>query len=468
MSEQTHPKGDSQPVNRRRFITGVAAGAVGMAAAASARAQDMPATEVEQRVESLQAERINNVRYIDVAEGPEAIQQAIDEVDTEGYNKLVIYGGHAEWNGPVYLPDNFTLEILDGVTITSSMSADDAQPFTVGDGTRGGALITNRDKENGNQNITVRGGVIDFEGVSDESILWAPVWLHNCDHCLFDSIVIQNVEHSYGPMFSDCRDSIMIDCVGRNIGYDGIAVRLDCRRVDVYRCEAYDCGGPGIQAATFGRGAGAPWDVSFINCRTPENIFVHGYESAGAARSILIHGCTARRIAMIGEVEDFTISDCKTTSVGLSSLQETIRNGRIDSVSISDLFGESVAAVTRLRSSGGLIENITFSNCTARTWGGIRRFGQTILDEGAEARYIDYKNCSFDARRAEGEAVFFQHDSEGTMSKLRIHDCKIWNMDTVVEGPVDGVRIRDCELHNVEDLHDGQLSDLETRDNDEW
>lgn len=281
--------------------------------------------------------------------------------------------------------------------------------------------------------------------------------------------MVENVARSYGLMFSDCRDSIMTDCIARNIGYDGIAVRLNCRRIDIYRCETYECGGPGIQAATFGHGAGATYDVSFINCRTTENIFVHGYPGPGGARGVLIHGCTARRIAMIGQVEDFTITSCKTTSVALSCLNDTIKNGRIDSVSLSDLYGPAYNYTTRLRSrSNGLIENITFSNCNARTYGQVRRFGETLLDAGATARYIDYVNCSFNADGAEGRSTFFQHKSEGKLSKIRIHGCKIWNVARVVEGPVDGVRIRDCELHKVNELHDGQLTDLKTRDNDDW
>lgn len=465
--------GAEQPVNRRRFLSGAAAASVGVAAGGSVRgASPVYAQEavqdVEHRVSRLGARLFHNVLYVDVAAGPQAVQDAVDTADREGYNKVVIYGREGEWNRPVYLPSNFTLEILDGVSITSSMRAQDANPFELRGGTIGAALITNKDYANGNRNITIRGGFIDFQGVTDHSVRWAPVWLHNCDECLFDSIVVENVARSYGLMFSDCRDSIMMDCVGRNIGYDGIAVRLDCRRVDVYRCEAYECGGPGIQAATFGRGMGAPRDVNFINCRTPESIFVHGYESAGGARGILIHGCTAGQIAMIGEVEDFAVTSCKTSSVGLSSLNETIRNGRIDAVAFSDLFGASTPAATRLRSAGGLIENISFSNCTARTWGGTHGFGETVLDEGATARYIDYTNCAFDGRGSAEEAVFFRHASKGNMSKLRIHNCKIWNVDTVVGGPIGGVRIRDCELHNVNTLHDGRISDLVVRDNDDW
>ncbi|MEX1062472.1 MAG: hypothetical protein WEC12_02615 [Balneolaceae bacterium] len=471
--EQPDPIMDQ--LNRRGFIAGAAAGLAGMILPAAAKANNPspadgnPEENVLRRISALQAQQINNVLHIDVAEGPEAVQAAVDEADREGSNKLVIYGREGEWNRPVYLPSHFTLEILDGVKITSSMDPEDANPFEVGAGTVCGALITNRDHENGNRNITIKGGFIDFEGVTDESIVWAPVWLHNCDHCLYDSIVIENVARSYGPMFSDCRDSVMMDCIGRNIGYDGIAVRLDCRRVDIYRCEAYNCGGPGIQAATFGRGAGAPHDVSFINCRTPENIFVHGYEGPGGARGALIQGCTAGRIAMIGYVEDFTITSCKTSSVGLSALSDIIRNGRIDAVTFSDLYASETDAATRIRSrTDGLIENISISNCSARTWGDLRYFGDTLLDEGSAGRYIDYTNCTFDARGADGEAAFFRHATEGGMSRVRIHGCKIWNVDRVIEGPVDGVRIRDCELHQVGELHDGRLSDLVVRDNDDW
>ncbi|MEX2641380.1 MAG: right-handed parallel beta-helix repeat-containing protein [Balneolales bacterium] len=450
-------------LNRRNFISGIAV--AGMAGFAG-----FGPSKDERRLPDEGKRIFHNVLHVDVQEGPDAVQAAIDEADRSGMNKVVIYGKQAEWNKPVYLPSNSTVEMLEGVKITSSMNPQDAKPFEVGAGTVCGALFTNKDHENGNKNITIRGGQIDFGGVTDESIVWAPVWLHNCDHSRFDSIVVENVVRSYGVMFSDCRNSIMTDCVARNIGYDGIAIRLDCRRIDVYRCEAYECGGPGIQAATFGRGAGATHDISFIHCRTTENIFVHGYQGPGGARGILIHGCTAHRIAMIGQVEDFTITSCKTTSVGLSCLNDTIRNGRIDSVSFSDLYGPGTEAVTRIRSrSNGSIENITFSNCSARTYSGrITRFGQTLLEAGSSARYIDYVNCAFDARGSEGPTVFFQHNSEGSMAKVRIHGCKIHNAARVVEGPVDGVRIRDCELHNVGSLHDGRPVNIKTRDNDDW
>lgn len=64
--------------------------------------------------------------------------------------------------------------------------------------------------------------------------------------------------------------------------------------------------------------------------------------------------------------------------------------------------------------------------------------------------------------------MFFQHATAGEMSKLRIHNCKIWYVDRVVSGPIDGVRVRDCELHQVGELHGCRLRDLVVRDNDEW
>lgn len=420
---------------------------------------------------------VDGVRYVDVADGAAAVQDAVDRADAEGLNGVVVYGDEGEWNRTVRLPSDFTLEIRDGVTIRSTMDVTDAETFEVGDGTTAAALITNADPEIGNENITVRGGFIDFSGVSTGGAVWAPVWLHDCEDGLFDSIRVENASGRGGVMFSDCRNSTMIDCVTRNIGYDGIALTLDCRGCDVVRCEASECGGPGIQAATFGRGAGAPRGVTFTDCRTDEMIAVHGYEIAGGARNITVQGCTARRIGIIGEVRDFRITDCDVDAVALSALDETIRNGRIDSVTMGERVVDPFArAATILWAWGGLIENVSFSNCTAQTDGHIERFVETrLLSEDATARYVDYTNCAFDGDGAEA-ARFVQHtpdgeahqQSVGELSNVRIHGCKIWNVDYAVEGAINGLRVRDTELHEVGDLHDGGVTDLKTDRNDWW
>lgn len=470
---------------RRSFLAGVS-GALGLTSPSNADSDDQsteqkdgpPFADADHEhvgddlgdrnpVASITATDINNVAYIDVEAGAAAVQSAVDRVAGKGHNKVVVYGKEGEWNQPVYLPSNITFEIRDGVTITSSMQPADANPFEVGHGTVGGALITNKDHENGNRNITIRGGSIDFDGVRDTSIVWAPVWLHNCDTSRFDSVEVKNVAGSYGLLFSNCRGSTMMGCVGRNIGYDGIAVRLDCRQVDVYRCEAYNCGGPGIQAATFGHGAGAPHDVNFIHCRTDGMIAFHGYPEVGGAQNVSVHGCFARRIGIIGEITDFRISDCDVDTVALSALNDTIRNGRIDSVTFGERYEDSSTPTATILwgFEEGRIENISFSNCTAH---GLERFVECrLVAESATAQYIDYTNIAFDGED-DSQRTFIQNQTAGALSNLRLHSCKVWNTNTVVEGPVDGIRIRDTELHGVDNLHDGEVTDLETRDNDRW
>lgn len=483
------------PVDRRHFLA-AGVGAIGLATTGSAddsnessnRGHGSPHDHnhdgsdlgVEKPVSSITAREVNNVGYVDVTEGAAAAQEVVNEANAEGHNKVVVYGNEGEWNTPIDLPSDFTLEFRPSVTVTSSMTAEDADTWEVGAGTTAAALIRNADRENGNKNITIKGGFIDFSGVETDEATWAPVWLHDCENSRFDSIRVENVSGRGGVMFSDCRNSIMNDCVTRNIGYDGIALTLDCRHCDVYRCEAYECSGPGIQAATFGQGAGAPRDVNFINCRTDENIAVHGYEIAGGARNVTIHGCTSRRVSMIGEVNDFRISDCDVDVVSLSSLDETIRNGRIDSVTMSERFvDEDANTAVIFWTFGGLIENITFSNCTAHTHGHIERFAETRLtDVEGTVRYVDFTNCAFDGDGYD-ETRFIQHtpdgeedylQSVGALSNIRIQDSKIWNVDTVIEGEVDGVRIRQTEFHEVDedDLHDGSVTDLETHQNDWW
>lgn len=153
-------------LSRRKFLSGAAvAGLTSIAGSGSAMAANRYTEgenviqDVERNISSLQVRNFNNVLHVDVAKGPDVVQAAIDEADRKGINKVVIYGREAEWNKPVYLPSNSTLEILEGVKITSSMSPEDANPFEVGAGTVCGALFTNKDHENGNHNILIRGGI---------------------------------------------------------------------------------------------------------------------------------------------------------------------------------------------------------------------------------------------------------------------------------------------------------------------
>ncbi|MFL9708836.1 hypothetical protein, partial [Aeromonas veronii] len=87
--------------------------------------------------------------------------------------------------------------------------------------------IMNDDHENGNHDIVVRGGHIDFEEVDSDmdGVRWAPVWMHTVKNALFDSIFVENVDWRYGVAFTDCTHSRMIECLARNIGYDGITLR---------------------------------------------------------------------------------------------------------------------------------------------------------------------------------------------------------------------------------------------------
>ena len=416
---------------------------------------------------------------VDVADGAHAIQEAVNDVAADPNRaKLVVTGGEGEWNHTVSLPSNFTLEFEPGVTVTSSMTEADADTFDGG----GAALITNQDHDEGNTNITIRGGHIDFANVEGESpdgdVRWGPVWLVNCTDSLFEGITVENVIWRYGVVFTDCERSVMKDCVARNIGYDGITLRGTCRHVDVYRCEAYEMEyGPGIQAAPSlgGHGTGGH-DVNFIHCRTPENIVVHGVR--GGATAATIHGCAARRVSMIQEVNDFRITNCDVDNISFSALNGTLRNGRVDGCTMGERYGDELApTATILWTFGGTIENVTFSNCTAQTDGNIRHFVEGRLVEAAgTVRHIDYVNCTFDGAGAT-DAVFIDHtpdgaeryqESIGSMESIRIHSSKLWNLDYVVRGPIDGLRIRDTELVAVDEWHDGQVRDLDTRDNDAW
>lgn len=497
--ERHTENGDSSvPIGRRGVLAGAAASALGLAAVGAGSTDDegersdgagrdgrSPFAEkdhthdggqlgVDEPVASIIAGAINDVGYVDVAEGAAAVQETIDEADAEGHNKVVVYGEEGEWNETIYLPSEFTLEIRDGVSITTSITAEGTTSFDNG----AGALITNADHENGNHDIVVRGGHIDFDGV-DASLRWGPVWLYNCENSLFDSITVENVEWRYGVVFTDCTRSVMIDCVTHNIGYDGVTLRGTCEGVDVYRCEAYETGGPGIQAAPSlgGHGTGGR-DINFTNCRSGENIAIHGVR--GGAKAITVEGCTSRRISMIETVDDFRISDCDVDTVALSALHSTIRNGRVDSVTMGDRFEDEFSnAGFILWAWSGLVENIGVSNCTAHTDGHTERFAETRLtEEEGTARYIDFTNCAFDGDGYD-EARFIQHtpdgeqpwlQSVGELSNVRIHDCKIWNVETVIEGEVDGVRIRNTEFHGVRenDLHDGGVTDLDTHENDWW
>ncbi|MFC7212667.1 hypothetical protein ACFQO4_01050 [Saliphagus sp. GCM10025334] len=420
---------------------------------------------------------INNVRYVDVAEGATAVQEAVDAADAEGHNKVVVYGDEGEWNRTVYLPSEFTLEILDGVTITSTMDESDTEVFH-----GGAALITNDDHENGNHDITVRGGHIDFDGVdsSQDGIRWGPVWLHTVDNALFDSITVENVDWRYGIVFTDCTRSKIVDCLARNTGYDGITLRGTCEHVDVVRCSTYDnVNGPGIQAApSIGEGGTGGHHLTFTDCRMDEHLAIHGVR--GGITDVAIQGCSVRRIGIIQEVDGFRISDCDVDTIAFSAFTGEIRNGRVDSCTMAPRYADHdaqiPAAVVLWTWANDLIENVSFSNCTARD---LDKFVECrILDETSVVRHIDFSNCAFDVGDGDEPRAFIEHtrdddwvvDSVGELSNVRIHDCKIWNTDSIIQGEVDGVRIRLTEFHGVDEdaLDDGDLTNLETHQNDWW
>lgn len=428
---------------------------------------------VENGVLNAAGDVINNVRYVDVAEGAAAVQDAVDEADVEGHNKVVVYGDEGEWNRTVYLPSEFTLEIEDGVTITSTMSEEDTEVFH-----GGAALITNDDHENGNHDVTVRGGHIDFEGVdsSQDGIRWGPVWLHTVDGALFDSITVENVDWRYGMVFTDCTRSKMVDCLARNTGYDGITLRGTCRHVDVVRCSTYDnVNGPGIQAApSIGEGGTGGHNLNFIDCRMDEHLAIHGVR--GGITDVGVHGCSVRRIGIIQEVDGFRISDCDVDTIAFSAFTGEIRNGRVDSCTMGPRYPDHdariPAAIVLWTWDDDLIENVSFSDCTARD---LDTFVECrILSETSTVRYVDFTDCAFDVGDGDEPRAFIEHTPEGDqpsvgeLSNVRIHGCKVWNADTAVHGPIDGLRVRLSEFHGVNELHDGGVTDLETHQNDWW
>lgn len=100
-------------LSRRKFISGSAIAGfaslagMGTAMAGNRHAEGENAIEgIEQRLSSFQNRSFNNILYVDVAEGPESVQAAVDEADRKDLNKVVIYGQESEWNKPVYLPSN--------------------------------------------------------------------------------------------------------------------------------------------------------------------------------------------------------------------------------------------------------------------------------------------------------------------------------------------------------------------------
>lgn len=422
----------------------------------------------DERVASIAAERVNDVEYVDVAAGAGAVQEAVDTADRDGANGVVVHGDVGEWTETVRLPDGATLEFLDGVSVTVSASSAELDTWTVG-GQEYGTILTNADHDGGNRDITVWGGRFDFDGVDDNSVGWAPVWLHACEDSLFDSITVENVvpgredPSHYGTTFSDCTDSVMRECVGRNVGYDPIAIKGNCERIEVRHCEAYDAGGAGIQASSIGPGYGSPVDVTFLNCETDEALAVHGYEEWGGARGIRIRGCTARQLSLIGQVENARVAECDVDSLALSALHETIRDVRVSGVGFSDRGSDRSTAVRLLGADGCRIENVTITDCRAKG-PSLRSF---VEFDAPDVAYLDVHGSFCDTDGAEGSA--FLYSEEGSRpTRLRVHSCKVWNADAVLSGPMEEVRVRDTELRDVGGMDDGSAAAVETRANDRW
>ena len=239
-----------------------------------------------------------------------------------------------------------------------------------------GVLITNANHTNGNTNVHVIGADIDFQGDGKNTLQgWCGIWFDQCTKSTFKRCTVYDVVYdvnlsygrSLGLAFSDCEYCNMFDCEGNHTGYEGIAIRGNCRHCTAYRCGGYNNRYHSTQTCGWVGGSpgalvlyGAPQYVTFDTCYGDGDIMLHG--SVGDdAKYIRIINCDADSIDMIGSFSDGLINNNRSGDIHVDNLST---GGDIRDIEITNNITTDTDASILIKQSGdtGSIARININN----------------------------------------------------------------------------------------------------------
>lgn len=171
------------------------------------------------------------------------INLALADAKSSGGGLVFCSPGEYKITGTIVIPSNTTLLFAKGnklIVPTTGMALDTTQTKN---GDKVVSAIRNEDRVAGNTQVHIVGADVDFQGTGKELATgytdanWAAIWLDNCTHSSMQNCkaidIVQDMSHTYRAwclLLSDCEYSFMRDCTANDSGYEGAALRGDCRR----------------------------------------------------------------------------------------------------------------------------------------------------------------------------------------------------------------------------------------------
>lgn len=376
--------------------------------------------------------------YVNVEEGAEGIQNALETAVEEGLGKVRVYGRSTDWEESVTIPDHCTIEFSDHVQITipeaHSLTAFDM----VGDDVF--AVITNENRESA-EKVVIRGGELDFGNPTEETN-YAGFWLHNANRSLLENAVCRNAGQavyghgryrSYNHLITDCYETEIRQCEGYNSGYDDIGVRGNNDQ-----CRIVNSGGAGgssgtIQSAAWiPAGYGSNTNITYKEC-WGERLYDHGGDQ------IVFDNCrTPYRIQTLGS-GDVTVKNSQHFQgrVLLYSYGETLGSHRVENMSFDrDGHGEA-----------GITIGLNGADATTFVIDGVESQRPGLLDfdpydNGGSVELVKVLNSQHYAPTGASDSATISHRSSGIeTSVLSVNNLTSMGAETGITGSYDTVRV---------------------------
>ncbi len=429
---------------------------------------------VDRKVRNLEAETVatevlnSDQRFVEASDWDDDIQAALDN-----YPHVVVYGSAAEFTVTAEVPDDTTLERWGGHTDTIP-DTNSISEYTIASNTWRTA-ITNDDHSNGNEGITVKGFTLDYDAVDDStSHNWAGLLLNNITGFEVRDFEGKNIIPSWPDTtrrhfgiglkdatgYNDKERARLINCTGRNCGYNGIRIGGDSKWVTAYGCNGYDNNREAIQVADWTPGnVGVPEHIRLIDCAGNDSqLNVHGNADNGPISNIEFLECDTEWIEILEEVEDVTVRDCTLDFVDVRSLSgdHEITNFAIEN---NTFLGD--------RSDNGVQFEVTDSEATIHN-GQIHdntfhcRRAVNIGQMDGTLDDISVKHNQYYAGDFTGGA-FIRNAGSGTSENWQVHGNKIHNTAVALNGPLDTVEYFDNHEENVTDRTADTVTNLLVR-----
>lgn len=398
---------------------------------------------------------------VDAADGPSAIQSALDSASA-GETVQVTGSGEYTWSSSIEVPNGVTLSVSNDVSVTVP-SSNNVTGYPTGS-RQVYSLITCQDRSSAS-NVTIEGGSYDLSEMSQADGGYAGVWLHNASDSTIANVAVNGtgaIDRDYrgfGIALTRCTNCEIRDSEAHNASYDNIAVRGGCQDCLVLRSGGTNGSSGTIQTARWGYWDlnSAPDNTEFREC-WGRRIYCHD------GSNTTWNGCQSTyRLQTLGtDNAHFLNSGSFEGTILIYTLDSDSEYALIESMEFVNA-GEEDVAITVAPNSGQPIGTVEVDNVWAER-PTFLSFENDHIDPSAGVGTVEVTNSVIIGAGSNASIIGYGSSSP-TPSTVVFRNCEFYNFQNGFDGNFGSLVVENCEFHNVNNPFSAASADVQRSGN---